>query len=81
VHISKTPTARHQNVAEHVSSNKQVSRDERGSGSDLIRTDANFGKIGTGSNCNFFQNWRIRTESDWENFFWFKVMILNISKI
>jgi len=33
-------------------------------GSDWIRTDANFGRIRTGSDCNFFENWRIRTGSD-----------------
>jgi len=34
-----------------------------------IRTEANFGRIKTGSDCNFFESWRIRTGSDWENFF------------
>jgi len=30
----------------------------------LIRTEANFVRIRTGSDCNFFENWRIRTVSD-----------------
>jgi len=50
-------------------------------GSDWIRTEANFGRIMTGSDCNFFDNWRIRTGSDWENIFCFNVIILNVSKI
>jgi len=33
-------------------------------GSDWIRTEANFRRIRTGSDCNFFGNWRIRTGSD-----------------
>jgi len=37
-------------------------------GSDCIRTEANIGRIRTGSDCNFFENWQIRTGSDWENF-------------
>jgi len=44
-------------------------RDEHGQ--DWIRTEANFGRIRAGSDCNFFENWRIRTRSDWENLlFW-----------
>jgi len=35
----------------------------------------------TRSDCNFFVNWRIRTESDWEIFFCFDVIILNASQI
>jgi len=31
---------------------------------DWIRTEANFGGVRTGSDYNFFQNWRIRTGSD-----------------
>ena len=50
-------------------------------GSDWIRTEANFGRIRTGSYCNFFENWRIRIGSDWENIFCFNVIILNVSKI
>jgi len=46
-----------------------------------IRTEANFGRIRTGSDCNFFQNWRIRTGSDWENFCCFDVIILKILTI
>jgi len=42
-------------------------------GSDCIRTEANFGRIRTGSECIFFQNWRIRTGADWENFCCFNV--------
>jgi len=38
-------------------------------------------RIRTGSDCNFFENWRIRTGSDWENFCYFNVIILKISKI
>jgi len=34
--------------------------DEHGSG--LDRTEANFCRIRTVSDCNFFQNWRIRTD-------------------
>jgi len=46
-----------------------------------IRTEVDFGRIRTGSDCNFFQNWRIRTGSDWENFCCFNVIILKISNI
>jgi len=46
---------------------------EMSTNQDWIRTDANFGRIKTGSDCNFFENWQIRTESDWENLFWFNV--------
>jgi len=42
-------------------------------GSDWIRTEANFGRIRTGSDCNFFQNWPIRTGSEWENICCFNV--------
>jgi len=28
----------------------------------------NFGRIRTGSDCNFFDYWRIRTGSDWKIF-------------
>jgi len=31
---------------------------------DWIRTEANFGRIRTGSDCNFFENCRFRTGSD-----------------
>jgi len=50
-------------------------------GSDWIRTEANFCRIRTGSDCNFFKNWRIRTGSNCENFCCFNVIILKISKI
>jgi len=30
-------------------------------------------RIRTGSDCNFFENWRVRTGSDWENFCCFHV--------
>jgi len=43
-----------------------------------IRTEA---RTRTGSDCNFFQNWRIRTASDSENFCCFNVIILKTSKI
>jgi len=33
-------------------------------GSDWIRTESNFGRIRTGSDCNFFENCRIRTGSN-----------------
>ena len=33
-------------------------------GQDWIRTEANFGRSRTGLDCNFFQNWRIRSGSD-----------------
>jgi len=36
-------------------------------GSDWIRSEANFGRNRTGSDCNFFENWRIKTGSHWEN--------------
>ena len=49
-------------------------RNEHGSG--LDRTGS-----GLKSDCNFFENWRIRTGSDWENIFCFNVIILNVSKI
>jgi len=48
---------------------------------DWIRTEANFDRIKTGSNCNFFEIWQIRTGSDWENFCCFNEIILKISKI
>jgi len=51
------------------------------SGSDWIKTETNFGRIRAGSDCNSFENWRIRTGSDWENFCCFNVIILKISKI
>ena len=35
----------------------------------------------TGSDCNFFENWRIRSGSDWQNFSCIYVIILNIWKI
>jgi len=38
-----------------------------------IRTEANIGRIRTGSECNFFENWRVRTGSDSENFCCFNV--------
>jgi len=50
-------------------------------GSDWIRTEANFGRSRSGSDCNFFQNWWIRTGSDWVNFCCFNVIILKISKV
>ena len=56
-------------------------------GSDWIRTETNFGLIRTGSDCNFFENWWIRTGSDWKNIFFARiapqinVIILNVSKI
>jgi len=46
-----------------------------------IRTEAIFGQIRTGLECNFFENWRIRTGSDWENFHCFDVIILTASEI
>jgi len=33
-------------------------------GLDWIRTEAYFGRIRTGSDCNFFEDWEIRTGSD-----------------
>jgi len=48
--------------------------------SDWIRTEANFGRIRTGSDCNFFESFRIRIGSDWESFSCFNVIILTISK-
>jgi len=48
---------------------------------DWIRSEANFGWIRTGSDCNFFENLRIRTESDSEKFCCLNVIILKISKI
>ena len=48
---------------------------------DWIRTEANLGRIRTGSDCSFFQNWRIRTGSGCENFHCFDVIIVKISKI
>ena len=39
-----------------------VGRDENGL--DWIRTEASFGWIKTGSDCNFFENWSIRAGSD-----------------
>jgi len=40
-----------------------------------------FGRTRTESDCNFFEKWLIRTESDSENFCCFNVIILKISKI
>jgi len=45
---------------------------------DWIGLDQDWSQFG--SDCNFFQNWRIRTGSDWENFCCFNVIILKISK-
>jgi len=42
---------------------------------DWIWTAANFGRIRTGSICNFLKNWRIRTASDWENYCFIYVII------
>jgi len=50
-------------------------------GSDWIRTDANISGTGLDRTASFFQNWRIRTGSDSENFCCFHVIILKISKI
>ena len=36
-----------------------------------IRTEANFGRIRTRSDCNVFEIWRIRTGWNWKNFFCF----------
>ena len=47
-------------------------------GSDWIRTEAYFGRIRTGSDCNFLDR---KTGSDWENILCFNVIILNVSKI
>jgi len=58
-------------------------RDEHGSG--LDRTGSGLKPILAGSELDrtaiFFQNWRIRTGSDWEYFCCFNVIILKISKI
>ena len=49
----------------------QWSMPEMSTDQNWIRTEANFGRIRTGSDCNFFENWRIRTGSDWKNLlFW-----------
>jgi len=45
------------------------------------RTETNFGRVGTGSDGNYFENWRIRTGSDRENFCCFNVIIPTISNI
>ena len=50
-------------------------------GWDWIKTEANFCQIRTWSDCNFFENWRMRSGLDWENFCCFNVIILKISKI
>jgi len=50
-------------------------------GSDWIRTEANFGWNRTGSDNYFFEIWGTRTGSDWEFFCCFNVIILKISKI
>ena len=44
-------------------------------------TEANFGRIRTGSDCNFFENWWNRTGSDWQIFSCIYVITLNTSKI
>ena len=49
-------------------------------GSDFIRTEANFGRIWARSGLHFFY-WRIKTGLEWENFFCIYVIIVNISKI
>jgi len=48
---------------------------------DWIRSETNFCRIRTGSDSNFFENWRIKTGSGSENFCCFNVIILKISKI
>ena len=45
-----------------------------------IRTESNFGQIRTGSECNLYENWRIRTGLDWQIFSCIFVIILNTSK-
>jgi len=50
-------------------------RDEHGSG-----LKPNIFRIRTGSDCNFFENWRMKTGSDWKIFCCFIVNILKISK-
>jgi len=47
----------------------------------MSQTNQRWARIRTGSDCNFFDNWRTRTGSDWENFCCFNVIILKISKI
>jgi len=36
---------------------------------------------GSGLDCKCFENWQIRTGSDWENVYYVNVIILNISKL
>ena len=58
-------------------------RDEPGSG--LDRTGSRLKPISAGSGLDrtafFFQNWKIRTGSDWESFCCLIVIILNVSNI
>jgi len=49
-------------------------------GSDCIKTEASFGWIRTGSDCNFFETWRSKTGSDRENDCCFNVNILKKKK-
>jgi len=39
----------------------------------MSQTNQRWARIRTGSDCNFFDNWRTRTGSDWENFCCFNV--------
>jgi len=58
------------------------SRDKHEPGLDRteLRSEANFGQIRTGSDCYFFENWRIKTGSDWEHFCCVNVIIVPASK-
>jgi len=56
-------------------------RNEHGSG--LDRTGSGLKPIFAGQDLiglHFFENWRLRTGSDWKKFCWFNVIILKISK-
>jgi len=52
----------YRNIKFNRRSSAEMSTDRTRSGG--IKTEAKFGQIKTGSDCNFFENWRIRTGSD-----------------
>ena len=56
-------------------------KQEMSTDQDWIRTEVNFGRIRTGSDCNSFENWRFRTGSDLEKFHCFDVIILTFSPL
>ena len=66
-------------TSRHLHRTHAQSRDEHGSG--WMSPEANFWRIRTGSECNFFEIWRMWNASDSEKFCCFNVIILKVSKI